>query len=110
MHIIKGGFSEQRFDFVYSAGLFDYLNDKLASKLIDKLYHSVSSGGTLLIPNFAPGLLEQGYMETFMDWKLIYRNEEQMIQLALDAGIDINNIHLYRDPMFNVIYMEMRKG
>ncbi len=108
-YIIKDGLKEQEFDFVYSAGLFDYLNEKLAAKLIQKLYANVSEGGILLVPNFAKGILERGYMDIFMDWKLIYRNETQMLELAETAGVPADKIRLYRDPMCNVIYMRMEK-
>lgn len=107
LFLLKEGLGNQTFDFIYSAGLFDYLEKKLAAKLIQKLHKNISKDGQLLIPNFAPGLLEQGYMETFMDWKLIYRTEEEMLELAEMAGIAREKVHLYRDPMFNVIYMRM---
>jgi len=94
---------------VYSAGLFDYLNEKLAAKLIQKLYSNVAEGGMLLVPNFAKGILEQAYMDIFMDWKLIYRNENDMIRLSQLAGIPKEKVNLYRDPMCNVIYMRMER-
>jgi len=108
-YIIRDGFKDQLFDFVYSAGLFDYLNEKLAAKLIQKLYTNVSEGGALLVPNFAKGILERAYMDIFMDWKLIYRSESQMMKLADMAGIPQDKISLYRDPMHNVIYMRMER-
>ena len=109
MFLLKEGLGEQKFDFIYSAGLFDYLEKKLAARLIQKMYKNLDEKGHMLIPNFAPGLFEQGYMETFMDWKLIYRTEEEMMELAELAGIEEGKVSLYRDPMFNVIYMKMVK-
>ena len=94
-YIIKGGLKKQSFDFVYSAGLFDYLNDKLASKLIQKLYACVKEGGSLLVPNFAKGITERAFMDIFMDWELIYRHENDMMSLAKDAGIPNDSISLY---------------
>ena len=40
------------------------------------------SGGTLLIPNFAAGARDSGYMEAFMDWHLIYRTHAEMHAMA----------------------------
>jgi extracellular factor (EF) 3-hydroxypalmitic acid methyl ester biosynthesis protein len=39
-------------------------------------------GGLMLIPNFLTGVLDTGYMEAFMDWRLIYRNHSDMMALA----------------------------
>jgi len=108
-YILRDGFKDQEYDFVYSAGLFDYLNDKLASKLIQKLYACVKKGGSLLVPNFAKGITERAFMDIFMDWELIYRNEEDMSGLAENAGVPEESISLYRDPMHNVIYMKISK-
>jgi hypothetical protein len=42
-------------------------------------------GGMMLIPNFLTGVRDSGYMEAFMDWRLIYRNHADMLVLA--AGL-----------------------
>lgn len=98
-------------DFIYSAGLCDYLNDKVANRLFTSCFNLLAPGGTLLVANFAPGLVEQAYMEAFMDWHLIYRDEKQMEGL-LDQipGHQIREIKLYRDPMENVVYLEVIKN
>lgn len=97
-------------DFIYSAGLLDYLNDKLATRLIASAFEFVTHGGVLLVANFAKGIEEQAYMEAFMDWHLIYRDEDQMKQLISDIPeIKIKELRLYRDPERNVVYMEISK-
>src|SRR5262245_23965860 len=62
-----------RFDFVYAAGLFDYLGMPAATALTRELFDMTRPGGMLLIPNFKTGAPDTGYMEAFMDWRLIYR-------------------------------------
>ncbi len=46
--------------------------------MIRRMFDLVTTGGTMIIPNFAKGIIERGYMETFMDWYLIYRDEMEM--------------------------------
>lgn len=100
----------QPLDFVYSAGLLDYLNNKLATRLIASAFELVAPGGFLLVANFANGILEQAYMEAFMDWHLIYRDEDQIKQLIADVPENsIKDLRLYRDPERNVVYMEVSK-
>ncbi len=68
-------------DFVYSAGLFDYLAPPIAMRLIEHLFGFLKPGGRLLVANFTPEVEDVGYMETFMDWRLIYRTPEELNQL-----------------------------
>ena len=80
--ILNGTLNPGRFDLVYAAGLFDYLNAPVAAALTTKLFEMTRPGGTLLIPNFLEGAADTGYMESFMDWHLIYRNHSDMRSLA----------------------------
>lgn len=68
-------------DFVYSAGLFDYLAPPIAMRLIEHLFGFLKPGGRLLVANFTPAVEDVGYMETFMDWRLIYRTPSELNQL-----------------------------
>ncbi len=68
-------------DFIYSAGLFDYLAPPIAMRLIEHLFGYLKPGGRLLVANFTPAVEDVGYMETFMDWRLIYRTEPELQQL-----------------------------
>jgi len=111
-YILENKLAKDHYDFIYSAGLLDYLKDKIAKSMIAKIYQSLKSGGKLLVANFTPGMLEQGYMETFMDWHLIYRNETQMLELceAINERIKPEDLYLYRDPNCNVVYLEIQKN
>ncbi len=93
------------FDLVYSAGLYDYLPDPLAHRLTTRLLHMLRPGGRLLIANFVPGGSGRGYMELFMDWTLVLRNEGAMRELALACGAEQTNT--FHDPHRNVVYAEL---
>ena len=71
-----------QYDFVYAAGLFDYLNGAAAAALTCRMFEMTRPGGLMLIPNFLAGARDTGYMESFMDWHLIYRNHADMRALA----------------------------
>ena len=109
LDVILGKYSTaEPLHFIYSCGLFDYLNDKVASKLILRCMQMLAPGGKLLIANFVPGIVEQAYMEAFMDWYLIYRDEAQMESLInKETKPLVEDIKMYRDPMGNVVYMEV---
>ncbi len=101
---------QEAFDMVYSTGLFDYLEDKLAARMTQRMFELVAPGGTMIIPNFAIGLPEQGYMESFMDWSLIYRNEYQVMDFLQEIDPrSIAHSEVYTDLSGNILYLKVRK-
>jgi extracellular factor (EF) 3-hydroxypalmitic acid methyl ester biosynthesis protein len=108
--IIAGRSNYTDMDLVYTAGLYDYLSDDVAKKLTTKLFNSVASGGMLLTANFLPNIADVGYMEAVMDWWLTYREETQMLSLAIDIPKDsIEKVRQYRDPDENITFLEIWK-
>jgi extracellular factor (EF) 3-hydroxypalmitic acid methyl ester biosynthesis protein len=94
-----------QFDLIYSAGLYDYLPDTMARRLTVRLLHMLRPGGRLLIANFVPGGSGRGYMELFMDWTLVLRNEAAMRALASASGAE--QVITFHDPHRNVVYAEL---
>jgi extracellular factor (EF) 3-hydroxypalmitic acid methyl ester biosynthesis protein len=79
--LFGGPLSRQRFDFIYSSGLYDYLDEPMARRLTERMLGMLTSNGRLLIANYAPGIADVGYMECFMGWTLVYRSPAQMMEL-----------------------------
>ncbi len=73
-----------QFDLIYVLGLYDYLNQRLAQRLTLRLYELLAPGGKLVIANALPHFMEIGYMETFMDWRLVYRDLPTLNGVARD--------------------------
>jgi hypothetical protein len=80
--ILSGKANPGQFDFVYAGGLFDYLSAATASALTRKMFEMTRPGGLMLIPNFLAGARDSGYMESFMNWHLVYRDHAAMQALA----------------------------
>jgi len=76
--ILGGRHDLGKFDFVYAAGLYDYLNDKVSVKLTQRCLDMLKPNGVFLFANFATDIMVDGYMETFMNWALLLRSEEDM--------------------------------
>lgn len=70
------------FHAVYSCGLFDYLQKPTAVSLCRSLYSLLAPGGTLLIGNMVPSSPSRWFMELHLDWFLVYREREEMIEFA----------------------------
>ncbi len=71
----------EQYDFIYCAGLFDYLADKACARLIAYFDRHLRPGGTLLVTNVHESNPERFWMEHFMEWYLIYRNENDIARL-----------------------------
>jgi SAM-dependent methyltransferase len=107
---VTAGSALGEFDLVYSAGLFDYLNETDAAMVTKAMFRSLRSGGRLLIANFAPELCEIAYMEAFLDWRLIYRDEAAMASLCSDLPAEsVASRSMVRDSGGNVVYMTVEK-
>ena len=97
-------------DFVYAAGLFDYLPQKVANRLTSKMFQMLKPNGRLLVANFAPCLPDIAYGETFMQWDLIYRTETEVADFACEIPKDaIADSRMFWDKQKNVIYLEIVK-
>ncbi len=105
--LLAGGDSALgKFDLIYSAGLFDYLPDPVAEKLVSAMAAMLKPGGKLLVGNFAPSSCGRGYMELFLDWKLIYRDAAELTRLFGSERVATTAIFL--DPHSNVVYAEWK--
>jgi extracellular factor (EF) 3-hydroxypalmitic acid methyl ester biosynthesis protein len=82
----------EEYDFVYSAGLFDYLSDQVGQTIIELTYDLLAPGGLLLITNVDPVNPIRNIMEHIYDWHLIYRDGRHLATLAsgLPAGATIS--------------------
>ncbi|MDO9434900.1 MAG: class I SAM-dependent methyltransferase [Hydrogenophaga sp.] len=64
------------FDFVYCAGLFDYLTDKVCSRLLDYFVVRTRPGGSVMVTNVHSVNPQKNVMEHLLEWHLIYRDEK----------------------------------
>lgn len=76
------------YDIIYSTGLFDYLQDKIALRLIANLKKLLKPRGKLIIASVRDRYSNPSvcWMEWVADWNLIYRNENEFKKIFLDAG------------------------
>jgi extracellular factor (EF) 3-hydroxypalmitic acid methyl ester biosynthesis protein len=73
------------YDMVYACGLCDYLQRNTWVKLCRTLYGTVAPEGTLYVGNMVPQNPSRWFMELHLDWALVYREKEEMLELARAA-------------------------
>jgi extracellular factor (EF) 3-hydroxypalmitic acid methyl ester biosynthesis protein len=78
-----------KFDAVYCAGLFDYLSDKICTRLLAYFAMRTRSGGTLLVTNVHSNNPEKLFvMGHLLEWYLIYRDEAKMNSLLPEKSTE----------------------
>lgn len=96
------------FDLIYAAGLYDYLDRRTAVALTKSLFSRLGPGGRLIVANFLTGVWEAPYLDVFMDWQLIYRDESEIEAFA--GSVDpatITDMTVTRDPQGYIGYLEL---
>jgi hypothetical protein len=100
-----------QFDVVYSTGLFDYLQQTTAQRLTSVMFQMLRPGGRLVVANFLPGIPDIGYMESYMDWKLIYRTRHEMVEISADIPQPrIRDIRIFTEENQNIIFLQVAKA
>ncbi|OBZ95761.1 methyltransferase [Pararhizobium polonicum] len=99
-----------KFDFIYAAGLYDYLADKVAVKLTQTCLEMLKPNGVFLFANFSRDVDDDGYMETFMNWALLLRSEVDMWNI-INASVERNSVeaHVELGANRHIVYGVIRK-
>jgi extracellular factor (EF) 3-hydroxypalmitic acid methyl ester biosynthesis protein len=75
-----------QYDFIYCAGLFDYLTDAVCQRLLTVLYAWVAPGGLLLATNVDATLNDlrsfRHSLDFLLDWQLTYRQSSRLTALV----------------------------
>ncbi len=82
LSLLRRGKHPGPYDLIYSLGLYDYLPDRLANRLTTALFKRLNPAGRLIIANFVPGIPDRGFMEMYLRWNLIYRDQTQLKQVS----------------------------
>lgn len=100
-----------RYDFIFSTGLFDYLDERISVRLISNLKKLLKPGGILAISDVRDKFSNPSiyFMEWVADWSLIYREDDNFRKIFLDAGFDEKNLQ-YRYEQQGVMQYVIAKN
>jgi extracellular factor (EF) 3-hydroxypalmitic acid methyl ester biosynthesis protein len=97
--------SAQKYDLIFCAGLFDYLSDKVCSRLLNLFFNWLKPKGVILATNVHPSNPNRYAMEHLLEWHLVYRNEREMHELAPRMGQQ----RIFRDSTGVNVFLEVKK-
>ncbi len=99
------------YQLAYCAGLFDYLSDRVCSRLIKHLFDQLEVGGEVIVSNFTPSNPIKHFMGLVLDWKLIHRDADQLLGIAQSADLgQYAEIEMMEDPTSVECFAIIRKG
>ncbi|HEX8822300.1 MAG TPA: class I SAM-dependent methyltransferase [Archangium sp.] len=111
--IVKNQIRFEQLDLIYAAGLYDYLSQPMAIRLTRLLFSMLRPGGHLVLANYADPIESsafKAYMEAFMDWWLIYREESDVAGWMQEIPkTQVRRRELFRDTTNNIIYLELTR-
>lgn len=103
--------NDEKYDLIWSAGLFDYMNDKAFLLLLERFKNWLLPGGEIVIGNFnEDNNPSRNYMEIMGDWHLIHRTEAQLKYLAKEAGFLNNQIKVGREEQNVNLFLHIKLG
>jgi extracellular factor (EF) 3-hydroxypalmitic acid methyl ester biosynthesis protein len=99
---------EEKYDVIYCAGLFDYLSDKVCTRLLEYFHQRTVKDGKILFTNVHSSNPQRNGMEHLLEWHLIYRDEASFESLY--KTLNIKNTKTYTDITATNIFGELIIG
>lgn len=85
----------ERFDLITAGGLFDYLTDRMAIRLLSTIFHTLlKPGGALVFANIATGNDWRPVMDYGLNWQIEERSAHELRELCLRAGIPASAVRV----------------
>ena len=96
-------------DLIYSIGLIDYFADEIVIGLLDAIHDALAPGGSVIVGNFHPRNPSRAVMDHVLEWKLIYRTEEDMQRLFLASAFRRDPDRVFYESQGINLFAECRR-
>ncbi|MFH1941416.1 MAG: class I SAM-dependent methyltransferase [bacterium] len=91
--------TSKKYDLIWSAGLFDYLDDRIAALLLKKTWRLLKDDGQIIFGNFSPKNPARKGMGLALQWHLIHRTANDLIKLVRNAGIPFSELEVESESL-----------
>ena len=100
--------TRRKYDLIWVGGVFDYFNDELFGRLLQRFVQWLRPAGRLVVGNFHPSNRSRNYMEILGKWYLNYRTEDHLKAIGARSGIAPSSISTAIDPESTISYLHVR--
>jgi SAM-dependent methyltransferase len=100
--------SPHRFHLIWSAGLFDYLSDRLFLRLVRRLQGLLDDEGSIVVGNFSVSNPSRAYMELLGDWHLEHRSPVGLLELGRRAGYSDQAMRVGSEPLGVNLFLHLK--
>ena len=100
---------EKQYDIIWSAGLFDYFNDRQFVQLVSRFAPFLETNGELIIGNFADNHPSKSYMD-LVAWSLNYRNADHLLDLGRQAVSSDYTVQVEQEPENVNLFLRIGRG
>lgn len=87
----------QKVDAIMFGGLFDYLPDRIVTFVLSRAMGMLGNHGRIFFSQVSPSNPDQTFMDWWGDWRLIQRNESDLLRLCQEAGLSNDQVVFSRD-------------
>jgi SAM-dependent methyltransferase len=101
--------NSKKYDLIWSAGLFDYLDDRIAALLLKKVWRNLKDGGQIIFGNFGPDNPTRNGMELVVRWYLIHRTAEDLVKLVRMSGVPFSEVSIESEPLGVNLFCVIKK-
>jgi len=102
----------KKYDFVYSSGMFDYLTDRMARKLISYMFGLLETSASLVVTNARKEDYHRAYYEMLGGWKLSHRSDKEALdwQAEIKGNCSAELVHLKTKKPFMFLMLALQKN
>lgn len=98
----------RQYDLIWSAGLFDYLDERTFKMLLNRQLSFVKAGGELVVGNFSLNNPTRDYMECG-NWFLYHRTPDDLIKIAGECDVPRDKIEVKSEPLGVNLFLHISK-
>ncbi len=98
----------KQYDLIWSAGLFDYLDEKTFMMLLSKQMTFLKSGGELVVGNFSLNNPTRDYMECG-NWFLHHRSSDDLIKITEECGVPRDKISVKSESLGVNLFLHLSR-
>ena len=96
-------------EFIYSAGLFDYLNERSFVALLRALFDALVPGGLIAVGNVAIDNPSRWAMEYFSEWFLIHRSADELRRFGDMLTPKPSHVSIDSEPLGVNLFLLVRR-